>query len=104
MLSALNRTRILESPWFIVETNLENTFFYNKESKVSIWVPTPELEIILAKMGQEATEKIEAERRARDAEEQERLQALKRPFETDTGGQGDGDKRLRNGTEPQGTE
>lgn len=99
----MNRTRILESPWFIVETNLENTFFYNKETKVSIWVPTPELEIVLAKMGQEATEKIEAERRARDAEEQERLQALKRPFETDAGGEGDGDKRLRNNPE-QGTE
>ncbi|KAF9289271.1 transcription elongation regulator [Linnemannia elongata] len=101
---AVKKTRILESPWFIVETNLENTFFYNKDTKVSIWIPTPELEIVLAKMGQEATEKIEAERRARDQEEQERLQALKRPFDTDAAGQVDGDKRSRNDSEPQGTE
>ncbi|KAF9551595.1 transcription elongation regulator [Mortierella hygrophila] len=101
---AVKKTRILESLWFIVETNLENTFFYNKETKTSIWTPTPELEIVLAKMGQEATEKIEAERRARDAEEQERLQALKRPFETDAAGLADGDKRSRNDPEPQGTE
>ncbi|KAF8947783.1 transcription elongation regulator [Haplosporangium gracile] len=101
---AVKKTRILESPWFIVETNLENTFFYNKETKVSIWIPTPELEVVLAKMGQEATEKIEAERKARDAEEQERLQALKRPFETDAVGQRDGDKRSRNDPESQGTE
>ncbi|KAF9906895.1 transcription elongation regulator [Linnemannia zychae] len=103
---AVKKTRILDSPWFIVETNLENTFFYNKETKVSIWIPTPELEAILVKMGQIATEEAEAERKAKDTEEQERLQALKRPFETDAGGQGDGDKRSRNdaGQEPQGTE
>ncbi|KAF9135868.1 hypothetical protein BGW39_010683 [Mortierella sp. 14UC] len=87
------------------ETNLDNTFFYNKETKVSIWIPTPELEAILVKMGQIATEKAEAEKKARD-EEQERLQALKRPFETVAGGQGDVDKRFRDdaGQEPQGTE
>ncbi|KAG0281940.1 transcription elongation regulator [Linnemannia exigua] len=103
---AVKKTRILDSPWFIVETNMDNTFFYNKETKVSIWIPTPELEIVLIKMGQVATEKAEAERRARDAEEQERLQALKRPFEMDAGRQGDGDKRFRNdaGQEAQGTE
>jgi hypothetical protein len=57
-------------------------------------------------MGQMATEKAEAERKAKEAEEQERLHALKRPFETDTGGQGDGDKRIRNDAdqEAQGTE
>ncbi|KAF9097143.1 transcription elongation regulator [Mortierella sp. GBA35] len=99
---AVKKTRILESHWFIVETNHDNTYFYNKETKISIWIPTPELEVVLAKMGQEATEKIESERRARDAEEQERLQALKRPHEAEAGQ--DGDKRLRNDAGQEGTE
>ncbi|KAF9933595.1 transcription elongation regulator [Linnemannia zychae] len=104
---AIKKTQVLESPWFIVETNLENTFFFNKETKVSIWVPTPELEIILAKMGQDATEKLEAERKSREAEEQERLQALKRPFESEpNGGQNNIDKRSKNdsSSEQVGTE
>ncbi|KAF8963329.1 transcription elongation regulator [Entomortierella lignicola] len=93
---AIKKTQVLEGPWYIVVTNLENTFFYNKETKISIWVPTPELEQILAKMGQAETEKLEAERKAKEAaDEQERLQALKRPGEHE-GGQ-DSDKRPKNG-------
>ncbi|KAF9430145.1 transcription elongation regulator [Entomortierella beljakovae] len=97
---AIKKTQILETPWFIVVTNLENTFFYNKETKTSIWVPTPELEQILIKMGQAETEKLEAERKA---EEQERLLALKRPGENESGqnekrAKNDGDSAM-NGTE-----
>ncbi|KAF9179807.1 transcription elongation regulator [Haplosporangium sp. Z 767] len=62
-------------------------------TKSSIWIPTPELEIILAKMGQMETEKLEAERKAREEEEQERLQALKRSNEGE--GAPDGEKRPR---------
>ncbi|KAF9104679.1 transcription elongation regulator [Mortierella sp. AM989] len=90
---AIKKTQVMETPWFIVVTNLENTFFYNKETKASIWVPTPELEQILAKMGQVETEKLEAERKAKEAEEQERIQALKRPGDQE-GGQ-EGDKRAK---------
>jgi len=88
----------LDTPWFIVTTNLENTFFYNKETKASIWVPTQELEILLAKMGQIATEKLEAERKAKEEEEQERLKALKRPNEAAEAGQED-EKRSKNDSE-----
>lgn len=94
----LIRTQILDTPWFIVTTNLENTFFYNKETKTSIWVPTQELEIVLAKMGQVATEKLEAERRAKEEEEQERLKALKRPNDAAEAGQ-EGEKRSKNDSE-----
>ncbi|KAF9172745.1 hypothetical protein BGX21_007061 [Mortierella sp. AD011] len=90
---AIKKTQVLETPWFIVVTNLENTFFYNKETKISIWVPTPELEQILAKMGQAETEKLEAERKAKEAEEQERLLALKRPGEHED--EHEGDKRAK---------
>ncbi|KAG0370991.1 transcription elongation regulator [Gamsiella multidivaricata] len=100
---AIKKTQVLESPWFIVVTNLENTFFFNKETKVSIWVPTPELEIILAKMGQVETEKLEAERKAKEEEEQARLQALKRTHEGDSGQ--DSDKRSKSEANTnQGTE
>ncbi|KAF9353329.1 hypothetical protein BGX34_011638 [Mortierella sp. NVP85] len=97
-------TQVLESPWFIVVTNLENTFFYNKETKVSIWVPTPELQAILEKMGQAETEKLEAERRAKEAEEQARFQATKRPH--DSSDSQEGEKRARNESEQvaEGTE
>jgi hypothetical protein len=94
----------LESPWFIVATNLENTFFYNKETKVSIWAPTPELQAILEKMGQAETEKLETERKAKEAEEQARLQATKRPH--DSSDSQEGEKRARNESEQvvEGTE
>lgn len=94
----------MESPWFIVVTNLENTFFYNKESKVSIWVPTPELQAILEKMGQAETEKLEVERKAKEAEEQARLQATKRPHDSSDGQEKE--KRARNESEQvvEGTE
>ncbi|KAF9950441.1 transcription elongation regulator [Mortierella alpina] len=95
---AVKKTQILDTPWFIVTTNLENTFFYNKETKASIWVPTRELEIVLAKMGQVATERLEAERRAKEEEEQERLRALKRPNEAADAGQ-EGEKRSKNDSE-----
>ncbi|KAF9982876.1 hypothetical protein BGZ75_005656 [Mortierella antarctica] len=95
---AVKKTQILDTPWFIVTTNLENTFFYNKETKASIWVPTQELETVLVKMGQVATEKLEAERRAKEEEEQERLRALKRPNEASEAGQ-EGEKRSKNDSE-----
>jgi hypothetical protein len=101
-MSTENRTQVLESPWFIVVTNLENTFFFNKETKVSIWVPTPELQVILEKMGQVETEKLEAERRAKEAEDQARLQALKRPHDSTDGREGE--KRSKGQEEVQGTE
>ncbi|KAG0214667.1 transcription elongation regulator [Mortierella sp. GBA30] len=100
---AVKKTQILDSPWFIVTTNLENTFFYNKETKVSIWVPTQELEIVLTKMGQIATEKLEAERKAKEEEEQQRIRALKRPNEAIETGL-DGEKRPKNEAAPAGTE
>ncbi|KAF9276662.1 hypothetical protein BGZ68_009863 [Mortierella alpina] len=99
---AVKKTQILDTPWFIVTTNLENTFFYNKETKTSIWVPTQELEIVLAKMGQVATEKLEAERRAKEEEEQERLKALKRPNDAAEAGQ-EGEKRSKNDSEAANT-
>ncbi|CAO3563686.1 unnamed protein product [Mortierella alpina] len=95
---AVKKTQILDTPWFIVSTNLENTFFYNNETKASIWVPTQELEIVLAKMGQIATEKLEAERKAKEEEEQERLKALKRPNEAAEAGQ-ESEKRSKNDSE-----
>ncbi|KAF9945255.1 hypothetical protein BGZ65_010965 [Modicella reniformis] len=99
---AVKKTQVLESPWFIVVTNLENTFFFNKETKVSIWAPTPELQAILEKMGQVETEKLETERKAKEAEEQARLQTLKRPHDN-VGGQ-EGEKRARNDEGERGTE
>ncbi|KAK3828890.1 MAG: hypothetical protein J3Q66DRAFT_323830 [Benniella sp.] len=101
---AVKKTQVLESPWFIVVTNLENTFFYNKETKASIWVPTPELQAILEKMGQAETEKLEAERKAKEAEEQARFQATKRPH--DSSDSQEGEKRARNESEQvvEGTE
>ncbi|KAF8940737.1 transcription elongation regulator [Dissophora ornata] len=96
---AVKKTQVLESPWFIVVTNLENTFFFNKETKVSIWAPTPELEAVLAKMGQVETEKLEAERKAKEAEEQERLQALKRPNEDNAEAGQEAEKRSKSGAD-----
>ncbi|KAI1320636.1 hypothetical protein EDD11_000159 [Mortierella claussenii] len=96
---AVKKTRVLETPWFIVTTNLENTFFYNKETKLSIWVPTPELEQILDKMGQIATEQLEAERKAKEdetAQKQEREQMLKRP--NDSASLQEDEKRLKSDT------
>ncbi|KAG0270328.1 transcription elongation regulator [Actinomortierella ambigua] len=77
---AIKKTQILETPWFIVVTNLDNTFFYNKETKTSLWVPTPELEKALAQMGDAETEKLkkkmeEEEEEARKQREQEAAQA-----------------------------
>ncbi|KAG0329152.1 transcription elongation regulator [Dissophora globulifera] len=96
---AVKKTQVLESPWFIVVTNLDNTFFFNKETKVSIWAPTSELEAVLAKMGQIETDRLEAEQKARYAEEQERLQMLKRPNDDSTNGQDVTEKRSRNETD-----
>ncbi|KAF9333147.1 transcription elongation regulator [Podila minutissima] len=78
---AVKKTQILETPWFIVVTSLDNTFFYNKETKTSIWVPTPELEIVLAKMGQVETERLrlEADKAAKEAQGQE--MERKRPLD-----------------------
>ncbi|KAF8981299.1 transcription elongation regulator, partial [Haplosporangium bisporale] len=92
-------TQILETPWFIVVTSLDNTFFYNKETKTSIWIPTPELEIVLAKMGQAETErlKLEAEKAAKEAQEQER----KRPLDAREGA---ADKRAKPDNANTGTE
>ncbi|KAF9979355.1 transcription elongation regulator [Actinomortierella ambigua] len=77
---AVKKTQILETPWFIVVTNLNNTFFYNKETKTSLWVPTPELEKALVQMGEAETEKLkkkieEEEEEARKRREQEQAQA-----------------------------
>ena len=49
-------------------------------------------------MGQIATEKLEAERKAKEEEEQERLKALKRPNEAAEAGQED-EKRSKNDSE-----
>ncbi|KAF9214662.1 hypothetical protein BGZ59_003226 [Podila verticillata] len=96
---AVKKTQILETPWFIVVTSLDNTFFYNKETKTSIWIPTPELEIVLAKMGQAETErlKLEAEKAAKEAQEQER----KRPLDAREGA---ADKRAKPDNANTGTE
>lgn len=69
------RVQVLDSPWFIVTTSHDNTFYYNKESKSSIWIPTTELEILLAKMGQVEMEKRKAEADRLTKEEQDRLSA-----------------------------
>lgn len=89
----------METPWFIVVTSLDNTFFYNKETKTSIWIPTPELEIVLAKMGQVETERLrlEAEKVAKEAQEQER----KRPLDAQEGA---ADKRAKPDGANAGTE
>ena len=89
----------METPWFIVVTSLDNTFFYNKETKTSIWIPTPELEIVLAKMGQVETERLrlEAEKVAKEAQEQER----KRPLDAQEGA---ADKRAKPDDANAGTE
>ncbi|KAG0238334.1 transcription elongation regulator [Actinomortierella wolfii] len=74
---AIKKTQILETPWFIVVTNLDNTFFYNKETKASLWVPTPELEKALAQMGEAETEKLR-----KKMEEEEEEARKKREAET----------------------
>lgn len=89
----------METPWFIVVTSLDNTFFYNKETKTSIWIPTPELEIVLAKMGQVETERLrlEAEKAVKEAQGQER----KRPLDVQEGA---ADKRAKPDDANAGTE
>lgn len=96
-----NRTQILETPWFIVVTSRDNTFFYNKETKTSIWVPTPELEIVLAKMGQAETDRLrlEAEKAVKEAQEQE--MERKRPLDAR---EGTADKRAKPDDGNTGTE
>jgi len=75
LIACFFRVHVLDSPWFIVTTSHDNTFYYNKETKTSIWIPTPELEILLAKIGQVETEKRKAEADRLAKEEQDRLSA-----------------------------
>lgn len=91
----------METPWFIVVTSLDNTFFYNKETKASIWVPTSELEIVLAKMGQVETERLrlEADKAAKEAQGQE--MERKRPLDAQEGA---ADKRTKPDDANTGTE
>ncbi|KAG0034984.1 transcription elongation regulator [Podila clonocystis] len=98
---AVKKTQILETHWFIVVTSLDNTFFYNKETKTSIWVPTPELEIVLAKMGQVETERLrqEAERAAKEAQVQD--MERKRPLDAQETA---ADKRAKSDDANTGTE
>ncbi|KAG0321371.1 hypothetical protein BG000_003249, partial [Podila horticola] len=98
---AVKKTQILETPWFIVVTSRGNTFFYNKETKTSIWVPTPELEIVLAKMGQAETDRLrlEAEKAVKEAQEQE--MERKRPLDAREGA---ADKRAKPDDGNTGTE
>ena len=73
----------MDSPWFIVTTSLDNTFYFNKETKTSIWIPTTEVETILTKMGQIETEKlkIEAERIAKEERDKHSAAGIKRTQE-----------------------
>ncbi|KAG0057770.1 transcription elongation regulator [Gryganskiella cystojenkinii] len=72
---AVKKVQVMDSPWFIVTTSQDNTFYYNKETKTSIWIPTAELDVVLTKMGQIETEKLKAEAEKIAKEERDRLAA-----------------------------
>ncbi|KAF9582084.1 transcription elongation regulator [Lunasporangiospora selenospora] len=104
---AVRKTRVLESPWYIVVTSYENTYYYNKETKVSLWIPTPELEQALIMMGEAETKKLqqESDRIAKEEQEkeEERFKIHKRPLDG-SGGSELQEKRSKNEQDQVGTE